>query len=389
MLKCWRQLNKLFLCLSIFVVGVIIYLLLGDRQYEQEFHSSADGSDPATLASAKPVINAEDPIYLTLIGYGGAGHDGAYLADTLIVMQILPKQQVINLFNLPRDLWVALPFSSTANSSEPLRAKINTAYAYGQSSQQFAHRPEEFKGSNGGGNLMKKVVEQVVGQRIHYYVAVDFTTFKKVIDIIAGSQGLEIDSPFAFTDSFYPLDGKENDPCGFSEEEIAQFSQELKGFELEKKFTCRYEEISFPAGKQFLTAEQALKYARSRHAGGAGGGDFSRSQRQQAVIESLKKKLFSVGMIGKIPQLWGSMSQLLDTDLDWEIISSALFSWKLADFQVSGQVISDQNYLQAGRAGNGQYALWPKLGHDQYQEIHQFVSERAHASASTNLSQDQ
>lgn len=384
MFKCWRQFVWLFLCLCLLVLGVIAALLFNDRPFQQEFQLSQvnNGTDETP---AKPVVNPLAPLYVVLIGYGGAGHDGAYLADTLIVAQILPEQQKINLFNLPRDLWVALPFPQREDDSQPFYTKINTAYAYGQSNRQFLHRPAEFQGSHGGGALMKKVISQVIGQEINYFAAVDFDTFKKVIDIIAGNQGLAIDSPFAFSDPFYPLDGKENDPCGFSEAEIAQFSAELKGFDLEKKFTCRYEEISFPAGKQFLSAEQALKYARSRHAGGAGGGDFSRSRRQQVIIEALKKELLSVSVITKIPQLWSKISQLLKSDLDWEIVSKALFSWKLADFDLTGHVISDQNFLQANRAGGGQYVLLPKLGQDNYEAIHQFVSECASASTAAAL----
>ena len=42
---------------------------------------------------------------------------------------------------------------------------------------------------------------------------------------------------------------------------------------------------------------------RSRHADGKGGGDFSRSARQQAVLEAVKKRLLSVQMLPKLPAL--------------------------------------------------------------------------------------
>nr|HPO05722.1 LCP family protein [Candidatus Gracilibacteria bacterium] len=41
-----------------------------------------------------------------LIGYGGEGHDGAYLTDSMMVASIDTKNQNVVMLSIPRDLWV-------------------------------------------------------------------------------------------------------------------------------------------------------------------------------------------------------------------------------------------------------------------------------------------
>lgn len=43
-----------------------------------------------------------------LLGYGGAGHDGAYLTDSMMVVIVDPHQKTLSLLSLPRDSWVPL-----------------------------------------------------------------------------------------------------------------------------------------------------------------------------------------------------------------------------------------------------------------------------------------
>ena len=368
--------------LAALAVAVIVYLLLADRPLVL----SSEASSSATLSSVNTpaVDNYSRPIHVLVIGHGGSGHDGADLADTVMVAQIVPMSKKLNLYNLPRDLWVKLPFAATADSSDDFYSKINAVFAFGQSSHQYQHRSAEFQGKNGGGVLMKKVVSPIIGQEIDYFLAVDFTTFKKVINLIAPSDGLLVNSPFAFVDNYYPLEDKQDDTCGLSEEQIADLTASLHGFDLEKQFPCRYETVKFPAGEQYLSADELLKYVRSRHADGKGGGDFSRSARQQAVLEAVKKRLLSVQMLPKLPVLIMQIATMINTDIDIKFVTQALQQWSLAEFTLHGQVISDQNLLTASRAGGGQYVLLPKLGQDNYDDIHALVREGLTASSSTN-----
>ena len=65
---------------------------------------------PEDAASA-PVarLRAGRPLTTLLLGYGGAGHDGAYLNDSLEVASLDPASGAIPLRSVPRDLWVRLP----------------------------------------------------------------------------------------------------------------------------------------------------------------------------------------------------------------------------------------------------------------------------------------
>src|SRR5207249_11069677 len=61
-----------------------------------------------------------------LLGYGGAGHDGAYLTDSLMLASVEPRSGVVTLLSLPRDLWVTVANSKYASS---YAAKVNEAFA--------------------------------------------------------------------------------------------------------------------------------------------------------------------------------------------------------------------------------------------------------------------
>ena len=71
------------------------------------------------------------------------------------------KKRKALLVSLPRDIW-----------SPTLRDKINSAFHYGE---------EKKKG--GGLTLAKFVVEEVLGQPVHYSILVDFSSFKGLIDL--------------------------------------------------------------------------------------------------------------------------------------------------------------------------------------------------------------
>lgn len=316
-------------------------------------------------------------VNVIFLGYGGGVHAGGGLADTLILMQIFPEKQKINLFSLPRDLWIRMPFSAQKDKETDFYSKINATLAIGNSSQQYQWRDEKYKGKNGGGELAKKVVSEIVGQEIDFYVAIDFAGFIKVVEIIGGKSGLKVTVPYSFVDEYYPIEGEENNPCDYTEEEIAAMTSELSGFELEKKFECRYEKIEFKKGESYLQAEELLKFVRSRHSG-VNGGDFGRSLRQQAVIQAIKDKLFSVTILPKLPEIMSKSFQLVKTDLDLEMVKKVIFDWgEVKDFQMESLVIDNKNYLKDSRSNNGQYILIPKLGIDNYDEIKEMMASRS------------
>lgn len=192
---------------------------------------------------------------ILLLGIGGGNHAGADLTDTILVVSLDTHKKKMAMISVPRDLW-----------SDTLKDKVNSSYHYG-----------EEKKTGGGLTLAKVIVEDVVGLPIHYVLLIDFSGFESIINIVGG---IDITVPKAFTDSEFPIAGKEEDLC-----------------DGDPQFRCRYESISFIAGKQHMDGETALTYIRSRHADGDEGSDFARGRRQQEVLVALQETL-------KNPSTW-------------------------------------------------------------------------------------
>jgi len=74
-------------------------------------------------------LRAGRPLALLLLGYGGPGHDGAFLTDSLEVARLDPTSGAITLIGVPRDLWVQIP--ATGDGRGGYWGKINEAFAVG------------------------------------------------------------------------------------------------------------------------------------------------------------------------------------------------------------------------------------------------------------------
>ena len=195
---------------------------------------------------------SDNKVNVLLLGMAGGMHDGADLTDTIIVGSFDMKKRSIALISIPRDVW-----------SEALKDKVNSAYHYG-----------EVKKEGGGIILSRAIIEDVIGLPIHYVVTLDFTQFENLIDVLGG---IDVEVETAFTDTEFPIAGRENDEC-----------------DGDPKFLCRYETIQFQTGLQHMDGKTALKYVRSRHADGDEGTDFARSRRQQDIILALKEKIMKL-----------------------------------------------------------------------------------------------
>jgi LCP family protein required for cell wall assembly len=186
---------------------------------------------------------------ILILGKGGQGHDAPDLTDTMIFVSINLKDPLILMISLPRDIWIP-----------SLRAKLNSVYYWGNQ-----------KKDSGGLILAKSVVEEIVGQPIHYALVIDFSGFRNIIDTVGG---IDVEIERSFTDNHYPIAGRENDGCDGDPE-----------------YKCRYEVISFTKGKEHMDGELALKFVRSRNAEGEEGTDLARGTRQEKVISALKVKI--------------------------------------------------------------------------------------------------
>lgn len=304
--------------------------------------TSVTAIEPSPEPSVTPAALPENNLRtFLLIGYGGDGHDGGDLADVLMLMQMDTKTRRLALISIPRDLWYQ-------------ENKINAAYA------------------QGGAEYAKAVAEVVTGLPVDYAVSASFDGFKKAVDILGE---LTVDVPVAFDDYFYPIKGEEGNPCGMSWDQVTALTNRLSGFELEKQFPCRYEHLSFAAGKQKMDAETALKFVRSRHSG-QHGGDFARSQRQQALLAAVKDKLLSFGAILDIIPFYRQVKSSVQTDLDESIIKALIMeAIDLKKYQILNISLNTDNVLNNATSRDGQYILVPKTGDSNWTGIHNFINQ--------------
>jgi len=304
-----------------------------------------------------PVDHPKDlnTLNVLLLGYGGAGHQGGFLTDAIQVAHFNFSKGTLKFISIPRDLWVGLPNNKSA--------KVNTAFTLGDD-------PQDKIGS--GAEVAKQMAQTITGLKIDHYIAIDFNGYKRAIGY--SLDGIEVDVPDTLHDSWYPIEGKQQEPCGLTQEEIAEVTNKYSGFELEKQFPCRYEEIYFPKGKNSMEGQDALNYVRSRH--GSTGGDFDRSKRQVAVLEGIKNKLFSLEVFDKLPAFYKDITKHTNSDIDWETakyLSPALRGSK--DYKIDSVVLSTENVFTNSRSDSGQFILVPKAGMNNWSAVHQHVKD--------------
>lgn len=282
-----------------------------------------------------------------------AGVVSSELTDTILVASIGKLDNDVVLISVPRDLWVKLPSGGYE--------RINAVYTLA------------------GMEDLKAVLEEVLGIPIHYHTMVTFELFQEAINIVGG---VEIDVETAFQDYEYPIEGKENDTCGRTEDEIKDMTE--KEWSYLQMFPCRYETVSFSAGKQTMDGIKALKYARSRHGNNGETSDFSRAKRQQKVIMAIKNKALSADTLlnpSKIKDLYDLYSEKVDTNIDLGTVQNFYLLSKEIQFdKVTSVVLDDSSEAETGgllyhptdsTLYGGRYVLIPQTG--DYSQIHAFV----------------
>lgn len=306
------------------------------------------------------------PFGVILLGNGGVGHDGGGLSDSINLIFIDPENYEVAMIAIPRDIWVKIPVRSDARESH----KINQAYAIGNNDLKYPLKEPLYVGEHGGGEMAKYTIEQITGLSIKHYIAVDFSGFVQVIDLLGG---IEVDVPVAFDDYFYPVKGKENESCGKTGDEIASLTESLSGFELEKQFECRYEHLHFDKGIQKMDGETTLKFVRSRHSD-QHGGDFARGVRQQVVLDGIKDKLLKLNALSKVDDLFERLASVIKTDLTLETtLQIAEIVSRPDDFNIKKVNLSEENTLNSSVSSDGQFILVPKAGVDNWGEIQSFI----------------
>jgi len=260
-------------------------------------------------------------INIALYGYGGSGHDGAYLTDSIMVVSIQPQSDGqparVAEISVPRDWYVPID----AGNGHTGYGRINEAYADGMNQGPIS--APQYKGDpHGGGKIADANLSNLLGIHIDHFVGVDFHAFQAAVDAVGG---VDVNVANTFTDNQYP-----HGECDQGD--------------------CAVMTVHFNAGPQHMDGARALIFSRSRHAydNPAEGTDFARSKRQQLVLQALKAKVLSVGGIGHLPDLLGALGDHVITDLSFQDDSAIYDLIKGTDSKNFEHIsIDDSNYLYA------------------------------------------
>ncbi len=203
-------------------------------------------------------------INVMLVGFGGGAHAGWYLADSIMVASFNPKLWAVTMLSVPRDLYVY-------NKDEHTIGRINALFSH------TVGRKLQF---DTWAKVLADKLEEIMGIKTPYYALIDFEGFKNVIDTL---DGIIVDVPEMLTDTTFP-NGE-----------------------------SQYMTIHFDTGINLMDGEKALQYARSRHSTS----DFSRSLRQQLIIQWIMDKLKENGLgnVTKLKKLYEEYTKMVTTNI--------------------------------------------------------------------------
>lgn len=360
-----RRTLKKFLPLFIVIV-ILVSLAI--------FLTTLSGTDSylSSIIFGPALKSTDDRVNILLLGIGGGNHDGPNLTDTIIVASYNLKTNQVYLISIPRDLWLP-SFSS----------KANAVYEIGLS-------------QNNGLGLPKTVMGNILDIPIQYALRIDFRGFIQAVDTLGG---IDVTIDRTFDDYNYPIEGKENDLCGYTESEIDVSPDQATKLNIEpgkqkvfiapdgsiateaaqedlgaKYFTCRYEHIHFDKGLTHMDGATALKFVRSRHGTSGEASDFARSKRQEKVLEAIRNKVLSIDTLtnpARISELLKTFGHSIDTDIT---IQDAVELYKLSrKINAVHTFVLDDSY----RLGlpNGRTSLLVNPPRDQYGGAYVLISQ--------------
>ncbi|MGH2356396.1 MAG: LCP family protein, partial [Candidatus Limnocylindria bacterium] len=287
-------------------------------------------SAPALSSSLFLPLQGEERVNVLMVGYGGAEHEGGFLADSIIILSIDPATETTTTVPIPRDMWIE------GMAELPDNAKVNEAFAIGHQGSDIP----------GGAQLLAEVLSQATGLTIEHWLAIDFDGFREMVDAVGG---VTVTNPVAFS---YTVDAQLHSSAVWTDG-------------------------TFEAGEISLDGAQALAYTRARYTSVvAESSDFARSVRQQRILSALKAKLGDGGLASLGPGL--RLMDALETRLTTDLSAIDLFL-------LSGHLTSDRRVeLAEGEALTattntiGQYILIPVgwTGPGDYDGLQAYLDQR-------------
>ena len=250
------------------------------------------------------------------------GHGGQELTDSILVASINQEHKTAKVFSVPRDLWI----NYSVAGNEPMsctvgdRGKINATYLCAL--EEYKNSMSVSNAKDAASLYFAKKITEVTGLSMHYYVAADWSAVKMIVDKIGG---IDVDVYADDEDGIH-------DSC---------------------------QNIDLKKGMYYnMNGNLAMKLARARNAAcvpgdyGLSRSNFDREINQQRIMNAIKNKVSSIGILMNPGQVMSIIDGLGD-NLRTNIVMSEVRT--LIDFgtKLEGgiQPISTVDQFGTGRIG--------------------------------------
>lgn len=296
----------------LWILGVVISILLvtiggiysyGNHLFNKIEKIEIDKSDVGIKDEVEEKLSAYSDSVINIALFGIDAEDGGVgRSDSIIIATIDTTHKKLKLISIMRDSYVTIEGHGDD--------KINHAYAFG------------------GPQLAIKTLNENFDLNIDDFVAVNFTTLPKIIDMLGG---VTID---------------------ITSEEVSH----IPGIDT--------------AGTYTLTGEQALAYSRIRY---ASGGDYVRTDRQRTVLSKVFEKVLSINFT-QYPSLLSEILPMVQTNLDYsEILNLGNEVLKMGVTTLEQERFPRDGYCEGKMIDKIYYLTFDK--ENTVQQLHDYIFE--------------
>lgn len=296
----------------LWILGVVISILLvtiggiysyGNHLFNKIEKIEIDKSDVGIKDEVEEKLSAYSDSVINIALFGiDAEEGGVGRSDSIIIATIDTTHKKLKLTSIMRDSYVTIEGHGDD--------KINHAYAFG------------------GPQLAIKTLNENFDLNIDDFVAVNFTTLPKIIDMLGG---VTID---------------------ITSEEVSH----IPGIDT--------------AGTYTLTGEQALAYSRIRY---ASGGDYVRTDRQRTVLSKVFEKILSINFT-QYPSLLSEILPMVQTNLDYsEILNLGNEVLKMGVTTLEQERFPRDGYCEGKMIDKIYYLTFDK--ENTVQQLHDYIFE--------------
>jgi len=324
---------------SLVLVVLVVALVIMGVVTSQRVLAFGSAISPQTPLSSQLSLGA-DRTNLLIMGYGGGTHDGSFLTDSNVVVSLIPDSHHTSLISVPRDLWVSYPQGSDQ------RTRLNAVYTLASNGND---------NPIAGGNATAAKISVVTGLNVKYWMTIDFTGFRDLINSIGG---IDVNVQTAFN-ACYP----QNDDA---------------------KANPNWIVVNFKTGTQHMDGETAIRYARAREpltACGKGASinqaqlsDFARSQRQQDIMKAVLSKVKQATTWPSFFNALTALQKTIYTNLSLNDLARFVLAMDLNNAKTPHIGLSNQNVLEDFTTSDGAQVLQPQGGN--WDLISKYINQR-------------